>query len=123
MLSTSKMDEKKLCHTVTFVFCIFYVKKRCSDKFFFTIGKLIKNSTKFILPAFYFGSDFRRKSRLKDEHFKFRVLLCNTVTLGQAEISISPMNFVILSIFVHIGRKRRMPLFSFFYQQFSWLSE
>jgi hypothetical protein len=41
-------------NTVTFVFCIFYVKERSWDKFFFTIVKLVKSSTKFVICGILF---------------------------------------------------------------------
>jgi hypothetical protein len=55
-------------------------KEKMLEKFFFTVVKLVKSPTKIVLAAFYLDSDFRRKSRLKDEHFKFRVLLGDSVT-------------------------------------------
>ncbi len=45
------------------------------EKKIFTVVMLVKSPTKVVLAAFYLDSDFRRKSRLKDEHFKYRVLL------------------------------------------------
>ena len=85
-LSASKLVDKKLCHTVTKkvtalrLFLHFSREEKKLGQILFTIVKLVESSTNFVLAAFYLGTDFRRKSRLKDEHFKFRVLLCASVT-------------------------------------------
>ena len=74
-------------HIVTFFFSIFFVHKTSEDKFYFTMIKRIKSSTKFVLQYFiWVASNFLRKLWIKIKPLKFKIFLCHTVYVVKKSI-------------------------------------